>query len=98
MLAIQGRYWALAGERIARVTVERMPDPRADLAAQELLYAATALRAEAHRKEQAAADPQYGSICVLFRESAHRMQALAAKFDRIAAQLAQPEAPRYPRR
>ncbi len=62
-----------------------MPNPRLELNYQELLYAATALRAEAVRGEQAAADPKYGSTRGLFRESAARTRELAEKFDRVAA-------------
>lgn len=43
-----------------------MPDPRLELSYQELLYAATALRAEVARGDQAAADPAYGSTRGLF--------------------------------
>lgn len=51
------------------------------------MYAATALRAEAHRLEQSAADPQYGSTCELFRTRAARTRELAAKIDMIAAEI-----------
>ena len=38
-----------------------MPDPRLELTAQKLIYAATALRAEARRSAEQGSDPQYGS-------------------------------------
>lgn len=46
-----------------------MPDPRAELTAQELIYAATALRAEARRPERQAVDPQFESCRALFERS-----------------------------
>lgn len=64
-----------------------MPDPRLELNRQDLLYAATALRAEAARGDQAAADPKYGSTRELFRESAARTRELAEKFNQVAAEI-----------
>ncbi len=61
-----------------------MPDPRCELTAQELIYAANALRAEARRAEQQAADPQYESSRVLFEDSAKVYDRLAGKLTRIA--------------
>ncbi len=61
-----------------------MPDPRLQLTAQELTYAATALRAEARRSERQAVDPQYESVRSIFQSSAQAYDALAAKFARIA--------------
>jgi len=61
-----------------------MPDPRLQLAAQELMYAATALRAEARRAERQAADPQYESVRAIFEGAAKTYDELAGKFDRIA--------------
>jgi len=47
-----------------------MADPRCQLTAQELIYAATALRAEARRAEQQAGDPQYVSSRPIFEKAA----------------------------
>lgn len=43
-----------------------MPDPRLELSYQGLVYAAPALRVEADRGDQTAADPKYGSTRGLF--------------------------------
>jgi restriction system protein len=59
-----------------------MPDPRQQLTAQELTYAATALRAEARRAEKQAADPQYESVRTIFEHSARAYDALAGKLSR----------------
>ena len=64
----------------------RMSDPRLQLTAQELIYAASALRAEARRAERQPADPQFESCRALFEEAAEAYDALAAKLARIAAQ------------
>lgn len=61
-----------------------MHDPRCEITAQELLYAASALRAEARRAEQQAADPTFHSSQKLFEESAKVYDALAHKLSRIA--------------
>lgn len=61
-----------------------MPDPRTQLTAQELIYAASALRAEARRAEQRAAEPQFESVRVIFADSAQAYERLASKFTRIA--------------
>jgi hypothetical protein len=61
-----------------------MPDPRAALTAQELIYAASALRAEARRAERQAADPNFESCRALFEQSARAYDALAEKLTRIA--------------
>lgn len=73
--------------RSAALQSARMADPRAQLTSQELLYAATALRAEARRAEQQAADPAYQSSRRIFEDSARVYDALAAKLTRIAEQL-----------
>ncbi|MBW8078980.1 MAG: hypothetical protein GJU76_13095 [Gallionella sp.] len=65
-----------------------MHDPRLDLTAQELIYAATALRAEARRSAEQGTDPQYGSTQEVFRRAARGTEDLAEKFQRIAEQLA----------
>ncbi|MGH8290626.1 MAG: hypothetical protein ACREV7_16670 [Steroidobacteraceae bacterium] len=64
-----------------------MPDPRAELTSQELVYAATALRAEARRAAQQAADPAFHASRVIFEDSALVYDALAGKLTRIAEQL-----------
>lgn len=61
-----------------------MADPRTQLTAQELIYAATALRAEARRAERQAADPQYQSSRPLFEGAAAAYDELARKLTRIA--------------
>ena len=64
-----------------------MPDPRLQLTAQELTYAATALRALAHRVSEQAADPQYQSSRTVFADAAKVFEALAGKITRIAEAL-----------
>lgn len=66
-----------------------MADPRCQLTAQELTYAATALRAQALRAAQQATDPQYQSSRRLFEDAAEVYRELAGKFDRIAGALSQ---------
>lgn len=66
-----------------------MPDPRYQLTAQEFTYAASALRAEAHRAATQAADPQYQSSRVIFEDAAEVYRELAGKLDRIASALSQ---------
>ena len=61
-----------------------MPDPRLELTAQELIYAATALRAETRRSAERGRDPQYGSTQEVFREAARGTDALAEKIQGIA--------------
>ena len=61
-----------------------MADPRTQLTAQELIYAANALRAEARRAERQAADPQYQSSRPLFESAAEAYDDLAGKLARIA--------------
>jgi hypothetical protein len=61
-----------------------MPDPRLLLTAQELVYAASALRAEARRAERQAADPQYESMRSLFESASKAYDELAGKLTRIA--------------
>ncbi len=65
-----------------------MRDPRLELTAQELIYAATALRAEARRSSERGIDPQYGSTQEIFREAARGTEALADKIQRIGEQVA----------
>ena len=64
-----------------------MPDPRAALTAQDLIYAAAALRADARRAEREAADPQHVSSKAVFEHAARGNDALAAKLDAIAKAL-----------
>jgi hypothetical protein len=64
-----------------------MPDPRTTLTPQDLTYAATALRAEAHRAERQAVDPQYESSRAIFEDAAKVYEALAGKLTRIAEAL-----------
>ena len=61
-----------------------MRDPRLDLTAQELIYAATALRAEAQRSAARGSDPQFGSTQEVFRDAASSTAALAEKFQAVA--------------
>lgn len=62
-----------------------MHDPRCQITAQELVYAASALRAEARRAEQQAADPTFHSSRKLFEDSAKVYDSLAQKLTRIAS-------------
>ncbi|MGB6486254.1 MAG: hypothetical protein WBE91_05170 [Steroidobacteraceae bacterium] len=64
-----------------------MPDPRCELTAQELIYAASALRAEARRAERQAADPQFESVRAIFEKAAKTYDELARKLTRIAEAL-----------
>lgn len=61
-----------------------MADPRTQLTAQELIYAASAPRAEARRAERQASDPQYESVRVQFERAAAVYDALAGKLTGIA--------------
>ncbi len=61
-----------------------MPDPRFELTAQELTYAASALRAEARRAERQAADPTFHASRQIFEDAARVYDQLGAKFDWIA--------------
>lgn len=61
-----------------------MRDPRCQLTAQELIYAATALRAEAWRAEQQARDPQYQCSRAIFESAAKAYAELADKLTHIA--------------
>ncbi len=65
-----------------------MPDPRLEFTFQELIYAATALRREARWSEEQAKDPQYGTTREVFSNAAKAQDELAAKFQRIADQVA----------
>ena len=67
-----------------------MPDPRCQLTAQELIYAATALRAEARRAELQAADPQYQGSRAIFESAAKAYAELAEKITRIAGRIIPP--------
>jgi hypothetical protein len=64
-----------------------MPDPRTELTAQELLYAAGALRAEARRAERQASDPQFESCRAIFEGAARVYDELAGKLTRIAERI-----------
>lgn len=64
-----------------------MNDPRLQLTGQELIYAASALRAEARRAERQAADPQFESCRALFENAAREYDDLAGKLARIAEAL-----------
>ena len=79
-----------AGAIGGRGTFRGMPDPRLELTAQELIYAATALRAEARRSAERGRDPQYGSTQEIFRRAACGTEALAGKIQRIADQVGRP--------
>lgn len=65
-----------------------MPDQRIQLSAQELIYAATALRAEAYRAKVQAADLQYQSSRRIFEDAAKVYEELAGKLTLISAALA----------
>ncbi|MGB6485476.1 MAG: hypothetical protein WBE91_01150 [Steroidobacteraceae bacterium] len=74
-----------------------MPDPRLQLSAQELIYAASALRADARRAEQQAADPTFESSRAIFERAAKCYDALAEKLTRIAEAVQRaPARPRSP--
>lgn len=64
-----------------------MPDPRTQLTAQELIYAASALRAEARRAERQAADPQFESCWAIFEGAARTYDELAGKLTQIAERI-----------
>lgn len=64
----------------------RMPDPRCQLIAQELTFAAMALRAEARRSQKQAADQAYVSSRAIFQSAAETYDALAEKLTRNAEQ------------
>ena len=85
---IQPRKLGLAGELGGHGEFGGMPDPRPELTAQELFYAATALRAEARWSSERGNDPQYGSTQEVFREAARGTDALAEKIQRIGEQVA----------
>lgn len=72
----------LAGGYLDCATVRRMPDPRLQLTSQELIYAASALRAEARRAERQAADPQSEPCRALFESAAEVYDELARKIAR----------------
>jgi hypothetical protein len=67
-----------------------MRDPRLELTAQELIYAATALRAEARQSAEQGSDPQYESTQEVFRRAARGTEALSEKIQRIADQVVRP--------
>jgi len=61
-----------------------MSDAHTQLTAQKLIYAASALGAEARRAERQAADPQFEASRVIFADSARMYDELAEKLTRIA--------------
>ncbi|HJS92149.1 MAG TPA: hypothetical protein VJ738_19440 [Steroidobacteraceae bacterium] len=67
-----------------------MRDPRSQLTAQELIYAATALRAESRRAEQQATDPKYQCSRAIFESAAKAYAELADKLTHIAGSIAPP--------
>lgn len=67
-----------------------MLDPRFKLTAQEVLYAASALRAEARRPERHAADPQFEPCRALLAGTAEAYDALAVRVDRMARAVGAP--------
>jgi hypothetical protein len=73
-----------------------MADPRFQLSAQDLRYAATALRLEAILTEQRAEQPEYGSTRRLFKDAAAHKKALANRLERIAEMVAAIERPICP--
>lgn len=70
-----------------------MHDPRSQLSSQDLIYAATALRVEAHLTEQRAQEPRYGSTCRVFKEAAAHKRELAERVQRIAEMVRAMERP-----
>jgi hypothetical protein len=67
-----------------------MGDPRCQLTAQELIYAATALRAKARRAEQQAIDPHYQGSRAIFESAAQAYAELADKITDIAGRIMPP--------
>lgn len=67
--------------------IRAMPDPRHQITAQDLLFAATALRAQAVRSAEDAMRPEYGSTREVFSRSAASQRELAEKFQRIGEQI-----------
>jgi len=65
-----------------------MADPRLELTSLDLIFAATALRAQAVRSAEDAARPEYGSTREVFARSARSQRELAEKFQRIGERLA----------
>ncbi len=61
-----------------------MDDAHLTLSAQDLRYAATALRMEAAVTEQRAEQPEYGSTRRLFSEAAKYKRELAERIERVA--------------
>ncbi len=61
---------------------------RARLSAQDLRYAATALRIEASITEHRADQPEYGSTRSLFRAASSFKRDLAARLERVAEMVA----------
>ena len=70
-----------------------MLDPRARISAQDLRYAATALRMEASITAQRADQPEYGSTRSLFRAAASFKRDLAARLERVAEMVEAMERP-----
>ena len=64
-----------------------MPDPRMQLTAQDLTYAARGLRVLTQRAQEQARDPQFESSRAIFEEAARVYEALAGKLARIAEAL-----------
>lgn len=64
-----------------------MPDLRLELTAQDLTYAASALRAEARRADCQAADPTFHATKAIFEQASRVYDELAGKLDRIAKAL-----------
>jgi hypothetical protein len=61
-----------------------MPDPRLELTAQDLAYAARGLRVLARQAEARAADPTFHASREIFGEAARTYDELAGKFELIA--------------
>jgi hypothetical protein len=82
----RGACWSPGARRYA----PHMRDPRCQLTAQELIYAATALRAEARRAELQAIDPQYQCSRAIFESAAKAYAELAEKLTHIAGRVLPP--------
>ena len=73
-----------------------MVDPRSQLSAQDLRYAATALRMEAAVTDQRAERPEYGSTRRLFSDAAKYKRELAERIERVAEMVRAMERPAAP--
>jgi hypothetical protein len=94
--AIEGAYAWASSSVVSRLLVgpatelqpASMAAPLDRLTAQDYIYAASALRAEAVRAQEWAKDPAQGASRQIYERAAVVYRELAAKFDRIAKRLA----------